>query len=578
MSTQGQLLDLATEYHATGNGALAEQFAKSFLEEEPNHAEALHLLGLIAQQKGELQEAMAYLNRSLTADGSQGLVWQHAGELLFAGGDLAGGITYYEQALRLRPDHAEGYNTLGIALMRVGQWARAAECFQQATRLAPSFATALNNLGTVQSYQGKWAEAASAFAQALELWPDNPESAYNLGNARFYQGDIPAATACYRRALGLKPRNAPEVETSLATALRRQGKFAEAIAHYQEAMRLRPGHATALYNLSELAAEGRYAFPPELLVCLKEALASGRCGEDGRRLYAFAVAHLLDHQGAFDEAFSYYEEANELLRGLLKKQRADFHTLDYLAHVERMIGDQGAPYFQKVAEWGGPADLPVFIVGLPGSGAALVQAMLARHPGVVEVGDVGSVARFLAQSVVNKARAASAAEFFPDKEAARSAAAGYFEHLTQLGPGAARVVVNSLDNALCLGMIATLFSGVRVISCRRDLRDVALSCYFANRTDLPFACSLEDLAAFCLAHDRLMAHWARVLSLTIHEVDFESLVREPEEAARALTAYCGLDRDERCGIPPTAPGAGYSIGRWRHYHAHLGPFLKALQG
>ena len=120
MPTPADVFALAVQYYTTGNLDLAQQHASSVLEEEPNHAEALHLLGVIAQQQGRPDQAIVLLNRSLTANATNPLTWQHAGDILFDGGDVAGGITYYEQMLRLRPDFAEGYNTLGIACQRPG--------------------------------------------------------------------------------------------------------------------------------------------------------------------------------------------------------------------------------------------------------------------------------------------------------------------------------------------------------------------------------------------------------------------------------------------------------------------------
>jgi tetratricopeptide (TPR) repeat protein len=586
MASHAEILELATQYHATGNTALAEQYAASILEDDPNHAGALHLLGVIAQQKGKLKEAIAYLNRSLTADGLNAEVWQQAGDILLAAGDVPDGITYYEQVLRLRPDFAEGYNTLGIALGRVGRVARAVECFQRATQLAPDLAPAHNNLGAALRMQRKWAEAAAAFEEALKLRPDSPDIAYNLGNTRFDQGDLNEAMASYRRALDLKPAYAADVCNSLATALRKQGRWDDAIAQYQEALRLQPGHGMALYNLSELAAAGRCEFPPEGLADAKEVVAGGR-GEDAERiLCAFAVGNLLNLRGDYDDAFRYYQEANDLQRRLFKRRNAAFNARFHEAQIDRIIADHGPAYFDRVKTWGSRAELPVFVVGMPCSGAALVEEVLAGHSEVHGAGEAGSVLPLVMQSAADK-KAATTAELLPNIRAARTAAAHYLRHLGQLGQGATRVVVNSLDNVLALGMIATLFPGARVIHCRREPLDLALACYFQYRPDLAFACSLEDIGAYYLAHEKLMAHWARVLPLTIHDVSFEALIQDREQSARALIAYCGLDWDERCLTAPatfsrlstsdsshTAEIEG--IGRSRHYRAHLGPLIKAL--
>ncbi len=380
MGNSSDILELAAQYHASGNVALAEQYAASILDEEPNHPGALHLLGLIAKQKGDLRAAIVYLNRSLTANGSNAAAWQHAGDILMSGGDVPGGITYYEQVLRLRPDFADGWSTLGLALQRVGQAARAVECLQRAVLLAPSSAPAHNNLGSALRRLGKRDEAAAAFEAAQRLWPDSPDIAYNLGNTRFDQGDLDAAIACYRRALNLKPTYAAEVSNSLATALKVQGHWQEAVAQYQETLRLRPGHAMALYNLSEMAAAGCHTFSPEELAHLKEDLAAGRGDDAERSLYAFAAANMLHLQGAFDEALRYYREGNDLQVRILKKRNVAFNAHAFQANIDRIIAEQGPAYVEMIKDWGIRTALPVFVIGLPCSGGTRVAEILAGHP------------------------------------------------------------------------------------------------------------------------------------------------------------------------------------------------------
>ena len=147
MADAADPLALARQYHATGHLFLAEQYCVAVLNDEPNHAEALRLLGLVTAAKGDPRQALVYLNRSLTANGANALTWQNVGDILHAGGDVRGCITYYEQALRLKPDHAEGHNTLGMAWKCLGEWAKATLCFQEATRLRALFYPSLQQPG-----------------------------------------------------------------------------------------------------------------------------------------------------------------------------------------------------------------------------------------------------------------------------------------------------------------------------------------------------------------------------------------------------------------------------------------------
>jgi hypothetical protein len=303
------------------------------------------------------------------------------------------------------------------------------------------------------------------------------------------------------------------------------------------------------------------------------------------------VGNVLDLQGAYDEAFRYYREANELQLSLLKRREMAFNARAHQDLIDKLRADHEQAYFEKVKGWGIPTELPVFIVGLPYSGAALVEDILAGHPKVTRMDEKGSVVRFLLRSATDRSPATTTAQLLPDMGATRMAAANYLQHLTQLGQGAARVLVNSFDNVMGLGLIGTLFPGARVIHCRRRPLDAGLACYFQYRRDLAFSCSLTDIAAFFLAHEKLMAHWERVLPLRIHQVNYEELIQNREESARALLSYCGLEWDEHFASGTTATGNEEPassdprhvsnpldrIGHSEHYLTHLGALIKGLE-
>jgi hypothetical protein len=174
----------------------------------------------------------------------------------------------------------------------------------------------------------------------------------------------------------------------------------------------------------------------------------------------------------------------------------------------------------------------------------------------------------------------------------RSLAEAHLRRLGTLGGKAARVIDKTTANSLHLGWIATLFPRARVIVCRRDPRDVCLSCYLLNfvNAGLNYTFDLNDLAAYYQQHERIMAHWRAILPLATFEVSYEELVRDQAGVTRNLVDFCGLDWDPRCLAfhenPRSITTASVwqvrqpiyhrSIGRWRNYHGHLQPLLDAL--
>ncbi len=101
-----------------------------------------------------------------------------------------------------------------------------------------------------------WRDAEALWGHALRTAPSGFAHA-SLGVALAQRGRLDAAIAHYRDALRIKPSLAI-VHYNLANALADQGHAAQAVTHYREALRLRPGDPDTHYNLAfTLAAQGQ---------------------------------------------------------------------------------------------------------------------------------------------------------------------------------------------------------------------------------------------------------------------------------------------------------------------------------
>jgi tetratricopeptide (TPR) repeat protein len=529
------------------------------------------LFGLIAHRKGNLTQAIDYLNRSLLCDRSNPVTWYDLGDLQLAAGNLGAGIASYQEALNLRPDFADAYHNMGVALARA---------------TVPT----LDKEGLALKGQGSLADAAEAFLRALKLQPDNPETAYNLGLTHHRMGDLDRAVFYYRKALALRPEYVG-ASANLATILKEQGSLKEAIAQFQQTLKLQPGFALGYYNLSEFVGEGLYDFTPEELDSIRKLLASSRSSSD-KILCSFALAKALNKQGLYDEAFHYYKKGNDLKKRFLEERNVAFDAAKHEAMVDRIITTYDEAYFQRVQGWGVDTDLPVFIIGMPRSGSTLVEQILASHPQVFGAGELGAIPRLITNLAADAHAALYVAPVLPDQAAAGELAAAYLKRLTALAKGAARLTIKTLENFLHLGVIATIFPRARIIHCQRDPLDVCLSCYFQHFNDeLVFTWALEDIGAYFRLYQKLMSHWARVLPLPIHEVRYEELVQRQEAVSRNMVAFCGLDWDERClaffdlrrvvrtasSVQVRKPMSSRALGRWQNYRDHLGPLFRELE-
>src|SRR3546814_13260238 len=117
-------------------------------------------------------------------------------------------------------------------------------------------------------------------------------------------------------------------------------------------------------------------------------------------------------------------------------------------------------------------------------------------------------------------------------------------------------------NYFNLGLVALLFPQARVVWCRRDPRDIAISIYSESfALNSRFATDLDAIAHSIALQTRLMRHWQSVLPLPIHELRYESLVESPDTEARRFVGFLGLDWDTALLVFQRTPRAVHTPRR-----------------
>jgi tetratricopeptide (TPR) repeat protein len=243
-----QTFDLALRLHQAGNLQEAERLYRQILESDPQHIDALHLLGVIAGQSGKYEIAISHIRQALALKPDFALAHKNLGKFLEDQGKLHEAATSYAQALRCNPDYAEAHFSLGNVLRDQRKLEAAADCYRQAIRIKPEHVDAHNNLGNVLKELGRLDEAVRHYIRALEVKPDHFLAINNLGIVQAERDNWTDAAACFREAVRLKPDYAGAFN-NLGSALRDQRKLNEATAAYQEAIRLQPDFAEAHRNL-----------------------------------------------------------------------------------------------------------------------------------------------------------------------------------------------------------------------------------------------------------------------------------------------------------------------------------------
>jgi len=246
--TLQQQIESGMSHHRAGRLAEAERIYRQVLARQPDHADALHLLGVLAMQMGRLDEALELIRRAVRIKPDFADAYVNLGNALVDKRQFDEAIAAYRQAIRLKPVYAEAHSSLGITLMHAGRLDEAIASHRQATRLKPELADAHYNLGIALQGGGQLDQAIAAYRQAIRLKPDFGQAHGNLGIALVDAGQLDEAIAAYRQSIRLNPDLA-EVHSNLGNALQDKGQLDEAIACHRQAIRINPDYAKAHNNL-----------------------------------------------------------------------------------------------------------------------------------------------------------------------------------------------------------------------------------------------------------------------------------------------------------------------------------------
>lgn len=215
-------LSQALEFHRAGRLPEAAQVYGQILADDPDHVDALHLLGVAAMQSG----------------------------------DAEGAVSLIDRALVLKPDFADAYSNKSSALMELGRFEDALSACDTALRYAPANAVAWFNAGNALSRLGRPDDAVVRFAKALEIRPDFIEARNNMGAELVDLGRTEDALVCLNKTVQDDPTHV-RAYVNLANAHSQAGDRKQAVASLERAVSIDPGHAKARVNLSNLLlAEG----------------------------------------------------------------------------------------------------------------------------------------------------------------------------------------------------------------------------------------------------------------------------------------------------------------------------------
>ncbi len=201
----------------------AEASFRIALRDDPSSAEALYGIGSV------------YLDQQKTAEARDS----------------------FERALKLHASYpdtmANSWNNLGLLAARNGRAVEAVGYFQEALKLSPDHIIALDNLGSAYRQRKQWEHARRTYERALDLRPNDAEANYGMGMVFAQNDDTERAFDFLQKALKLRPAY-PEALNNLGILYLRTERRDEAVASFNECIRVAPAFDQSYLNLARVYA------------------------------------------------------------------------------------------------------------------------------------------------------------------------------------------------------------------------------------------------------------------------------------------------------------------------------------
>jgi tetratricopeptide (TPR) repeat protein len=242
-------LQSAAGHFQSGQSDQAESLCMEVFKIQPEHSGALFLLGLISQERHDVDKAVSFYQRALQSDPALVSAYYNLGSIFQETGKREEALTYYQKALQLDPALADAWNAAGIIYYEKGEAEKAATCYRRALELDPALADAYYNLGKVLWDGGESDGAMTYYRKALQLNPNSAEVYNNLGFCLQEQGHYDEALAYFQRAIGIAPHFA-QAYYNLALYHHDRNLVDEALRYYRKAIELNADFTDAHWNMA----------------------------------------------------------------------------------------------------------------------------------------------------------------------------------------------------------------------------------------------------------------------------------------------------------------------------------------
>ena len=488
----------------------------------------------------------------------------HQAFLLHSQGNIKEAIKIYKYCIDTGVKDDRIYSNYGLILKNFGNVKQAEKFLRKAIEINPNSDIAHTNLGTILKDLKRFNEAERCHRKAIEINPNYSLAYTNLGNVLRELNKFQEAEKFLRKAIELNPKSSIAY-ANLGDILKSSAQLKEAKILFLKAIEINPKFGKAFFQLSKLSFNSEDISWQKYL--LSEKILYKTNEKEKFEIY-FARANVLHKQKKYEESAKNLQIANQL------KLKIYPSNIDKIISSSNLLLNTPNPIKNIYDEKQYP--LSIFIVGMPRSGTTLVESIISLNEKVQDLGEINIFDKAYEESIKNNQEL--------------SLTDLYLQKIKELGLNSAITTNKWLYNYLYAGIIANQISNSKIIHCFRNPLDNILSITRANFSGNSYSSSLLDCAKVYINQEKVMSIYKKQFSSSIYDMDYDSLVTNPEKTIKSLIKWLGWKwnnnylyphKNQRriltaSDIQVRSPINPNSIGGWKNYKEMLKPAISIL--
>ena len=508
-------------------------------------------------------------------------LWNRAQRYLAEGQTVPARVAL-ESFLQREPTHAEAHLILANIAWKDYRLRDATHHAKSAARNMPDDAMLIANVADILHKVGEIVAARACMDRATA---DTRDGAVlmRVAELRGMLGEHPESLSLLDRA-GAAGINDADYHYQRALELTFNGRLPEAESEHETSLQIDPANGRAVLALARMRKE---VAQPEQLALLAERIRNVAPGSVNHASLEFAMYEELERAGRYDEAWPALSRGNALMYAR-KEVDSKYAWNLFEGLIKRCTPQFLQPHGTRFE---GPQ--PIFIIGMPRSGTTLLDRILSNHSLVASAGELDDFGRQLRRVADHRVTLdETILQRLPELDYA-DIGRGYLVQTQWRAPDAKFFIDKLPRNWMIAGIMRRALPQARILNLVREPMDVCFSNYRALLGDsFPYSYELGALAEHYLQYRRVLAHWHSAMPGQILDVHYGDLVRQPEETARKVFAFCGLDWEPGCVdltrnksvvatlsmVQVREPIHTRSFEEWRPYEQHLAQLRAKISG